>query len=165
MPSTGRVGHADHQDWRATCKKAVNLLKQNPNSKIMVASDFKFKGLAEVNLYEKILRGMGVRKEDIIIISEGYETISQLMVAFKKATELQKQLIVISTFLHFPRVWWLTRGKKKNVKHKVVFGIPRPKEAVVDVILAILFPIIDLMGLREWFQDVTTKRRMGGKPS
>jgi len=58
-------------------------------------------------------------------------------------------------------VWWLCRGK--GVKHKVVFGIPRPFEIFYDITLAITFPIIDLLGKREWFLKKVTARRESGK--
>lgn len=156
LPRKGRFGRKSWQDWYRGCKTAVALALEHDAS-ILVASSFRTEdGTREVEFYRRVLEEMGASVE---VVEEGFETIGQLDAAFKAAAG--KQPIVISSILHFPRVWWLCRGK--NTKHSVVWGIPRPSEAIADIFLAFLFPIIDRLGWRGRFQKWSIRRRAAGK--
>lgn len=155
-PKRGRVGREYWQDWYRGCVKAVALATEH-NAQILVASAFKADGIPEAEFYQEVLEGIDAT--DIVVIKEGLETIGQLDAAFKAATG--KNLIVVSSILHFPRVRRLCRGK--GVQHKVVWGIPRPSEAIADIFLTFLFPIIDLFGWRGRFQRWSIRRRVAGK--
>ena len=156
--SQGRIGPRELQDWYRGCILAAKIVNSAPNYHVVVASGFKNGEYIETEFYHKILCEM-VSKEKIYTISYGVETISQLDAFFSQRYD--GKIIVISTFLHFPRVWWLCRGK--GVKHKVVFGIPRPKEMIADIILTFVFPIIDILGMRQWFLKKVSARRESGK--
>ncbi len=152
------------QDYYKGCLKAVKLANNDPVCKILMPSTFQVYGMYEADVYKIILNNLGILSCQIHYVAnkkDGLETIGQLEATFKMAKKEQARLIVISTLFHFPRVWWLCRDK--NVKHEVVFGIPRPSEVISDIILAFLFPFIDLVGLRKWFQKVTIKKRLKGK--
>ena len=128
----GRVGSVYLQDWYQGVKKAVGLLKKIPNSKILIVSDVHIDGEEhEADIYVRALRGLGVRGEDMIVVKDCYETIGQIDIIKRMAKEHKARLIFVSTFMHYPRVRWLTTGMK--AKHYVAFGIPRPREAVTDV--------------------------------
>jgi len=156
LPRKGRFGPKSWQDWYRGCKAAVALALGHDAS-ILVASAFETEGTPETEFYREILEGMGAT--DVVVIKEGLETIGQLDAAFKAAAG--RGLVVVSSVFHFPRVWWLCRGK--SVRHRVVWGIPRPSEAIVDILLAILFPLIDFFGWRDKFQKRSEGRRVAGK--
>lgn len=157
LPRKGRFGRESWQDWYRGCRVAVALALEHDAS-ILVASAFKTKdGTREAEFYREVLERMGVAK--VVVVEEGLETIGQLDAAFKAAAG--RDLVVVSSAFHFPRVWWLCRGK--SVRHHVVWGIPRPSEAIVDILLAILFPLIDFFGWRDKLQKRSEDRRVAGK--
>ena len=155
-PKRGRVGPEEWQDWYRGCVRAVALASEQ-NAPIVVPSAFRTGNVSEADFYRIVLKKMGAA--DVEAVDEGLETIGQLEAVFKAAAG--KKLIVVSSILHFPRVWWLCRGK--GVQHSVVWGIPRPSEAIVDIVLALIFPIVDLLGWRSKFQKWSVRRRKAGK--
>lgn len=103
----------------------------------------------------------GAKKSEIQEVQCTYETIGELEYALSLAEKEHAWLVIITTILHFPRVWWLTRGKNK-VDRQIVFGIPRPLEAFTDIIGMIVFPIIDLLGFRKVWQKHIRDQRIQG---
>ncbi|MGC9602345.1 MAG: ElyC/SanA/YdcF family protein [Minisyncoccia bacterium] len=162
---TGRYGPVEWQDWYRGLVKAKTLLElykaQGVPAKILVLSAVQVTSeKSEVEIYTWALKKLGVDDGDIMVINKTQETIEQTeMVAMfiKKGI----QVVIISTWLHYLRVRWLCRGLK--AKHYIVWGIPRPREAITDIMLTVLFPPIDLCGGREWFLKKTRERRLAGK--
>ena len=160
--TTGRVGAIDKQDWFNGLVKAKELLAQFPNSKILVLSNVQVAGeVHEAELYYWALKQIGVYDRDILIVRKAQETIEQIAIAREVAKKEGARLVVISTWLHYPRVRWLMSGM--GAEHHVAFGIPRPREAVTDIVLTFLFPLLDLFGKREWFMQKVNERRLSGK--
>lgn len=159
VPEKGRFGPTYLQDWFKCCVKAHSLMA--PNDKIFITSAFRPGGEWEAEVYKKTLLGLGVPETQLEIRHQGLETTEQLEAIYAMAKKEEAEIVLISTFLHFPRVWWLTRGKE--IKHSVLFGIPRPIEACTDIILAILYPLIDLLGFQKKFLAYTKTRRKKGK--
>lgn len=158
----GRLGPVQLQDWYQGVKKAVTLFRRTPNSTVLVISNVHIQEEEhEADIYKKTLSKFNIHDENLLVVKDCYETIGQIDMIKKIAKEQSYKLIFISTFLHFPRVWWLARGM--NVKHCVAFGLPRPREAITDIILSFLFPIIDVLGGRVWFQEKVVGRREEGK--
>ncbi len=156
-PRRGRVGPEEWQDWYRGCVRAVALASEQ-DAPILVPSAFKIgDGISEAGFYRIVLKKTGAA--DVEAVDEGLETIGQLEAVFKAATG--KKLIVVSSILHFPRVWWLCRGK--GAQHSVIWGIPRPSEAITDLVLAFIFPFIDVFGLKDEFQKRSVRRRETGK--
>lgn len=154
----GRIGPVELQDWYQGINKAVLLFSRLPNSKILVISNVHISGEEhEADIYQRVLNEKSVEDKDLIIRKECFETIAQIDAIKKIAEEQNYKLVFVSTFLHFPRVWWLARGM--NVAHYIAFGIPRPREALTDIVLTFLFPIIDIFGGRIWFQEKVIARR------
>jgi hypothetical protein len=151
------------QDWHATISKAAELYRQDPtHTRIAVITSFQATGdRSEMAIYKDALAGLRVPSHAILRITEGNETLRQLEVVEKLRSDIDAQLTIISTCLHYPRVRWLCRGK--GYQHHVGWGIPRPKEAITDILLAIAFPlIIDPLGLRDWFTKKVVSRRASG---
>ncbi|HWB33881.1 MAG TPA: ElyC/SanA/YdcF family protein [Candidatus Paceibacterota bacterium] len=160
--ATGRYGPRAWQDWYRGLLKARNILSASPDSCILVISAVHITGeKSEEELYVKALEELGVKRGKLVVIRKAQETIEQIRIAVDMGRSLGLQPVFISTWLHYPRVRWLCRGMQ--ARHVVAWGIPRPREAITDVVLAFLFPVIDLAGKREWFLNRVTKRRMMGK--
>ncbi len=162
LPFKGRVGKLEDQDWFVTCQLAVERLRKSPRSKIAIISDVEIPGAGhEAHHYLQTFTKMGVSDGQILFIKAEHETIGQIERALIEASRRNMRLMFISSALHYPRVRWLTLGK--NVSHRVVYGTPRPKEALTDLLLAVAFPVLDLLGFRRKFQEMTRKRRLSGK--
>lgn len=159
IPRKGRYGPDHLQDWYGECVKACRLMTSE--GKIFISTAFECNGQSEAEVYENTLKEMGIKENQMEICCQGVETTEQLEAIYMVAAREKEVPVIISTFLHFPRVWWLTRGKK--VEHRVAFGIPRPWEAVTDLGLTIAYPLIDVLGLKNKFLAYTKTRRKKGK--
>jgi hypothetical protein len=156
------VGPREWQDWYRGLVKSAKLLERY-GGKILVLSNVQVHGERhEADLYEEALKEIlgPLFENNVIVIKEAQETIEQLEKAKRYSEESDMDLVVVSTFLHYLRVRWLSMGD--HLKHHFAFGIPRPKEALTDIILTFLFPVIDGMGWREKFLDKVVKRRESG---
>ncbi len=154
----GRVGPRRWQDWYVSCYRAT-LLAQGSNTIVLVVSGFIESHFDEAECYKKALEESGVA--NIVLIREGMETIGQLESALGRLN-WDDSLTVIASLPHWPRVWWLTHHDAR-VQRQIVVGIPRPKELVTDLILAIAFPMIDSIGLRGWWLGRIESKRAKGK--
>ncbi|OGZ43903.1 MAG: hypothetical protein A3J55_00525 [Candidatus Ryanbacteria bacterium RIFCSPHIGHO2_02_FULL_45_17b] len=162
----GRIGPTRWQDWFRGLRRAVTIAKVIPNAEILILSNVRVANQPhEADLYSEALAEMGVIS--FRVIRECYETIEQINYSIDLAIQERKNLIFVSTFLHYLRVEWLilTHPDRKlvEVKHYSVLGIPRPKEALTDIVLTVLFPLIDLVGGRQWFLRAVNSRRLTGK--
>lgn len=110
----------------------------------------------------KKLRVFRVDEKDIIVIREAQETVGQLKKAWAIAQEKKLELVIVSTFLHFPRVYWICLKDGIKAQHYIALGMPRPGEALRDIALWFIFPIIDLTGQRERFLKYVEERRLRG---
>ena len=155
----GRVGPREQQDWYRAAIKAGRMQASAPDSKILLVSATKVEGTKGDLFYYGELFDRSA--PHVVSIEAGLETVTQLGAAEWAAKKAEAKLVVISTWLHYPRVRWLCRGK--NFEHHWVFGIPRLKEVKNDVLLIFLFPLIDILGLRAWFLRRVLERREGGK--
>ena len=160
-PAKGRWGSIEDQDWYHGVRLAAHIAKNDPLSRILVISDFHVPGCEQdADTYNRALLELGVPASSIEIIRKESETCGQLNLTFKMASR-KDSVTIISSFLHWPRVLWLTLGKKCT--RRIVFGHPRPKEAFTDIILAFIFPALDLLGLRNFFLRRVLSRRKKGK--
>jgi len=152
----------EYRGWYRECMKALELVDVLTDSKIIVASSVKIGSKKEIDCYRFAFRRLGIENSSVEFFDYGFETISQLDFAFVMAQKRNEELIIISTLFHFPRAWWLSRNCPVKIKHKIVFGITDIKEVLVDIALDFIFPIIDVLGCRKWFQNLTIERRQSG---
>lgn len=161
----GRIGPKEKQDWYLGLLSAVRLFKaeESDEAVICVASENRFHGLLETDVYVDALRELGVPLKSIEVYAEGRETIGQIAAVMKRCKPLTDTVVLIASLLHWPRCCYLM-GDYSPKNHKCIpcSGLPRPSEAVTDIVLNGLFPIIDLLGGREWFLRKTTQRRAAG---
>lgn len=159
--TAGRIGPTRCQDWYRAVVRSVALAEASSSPAFLIVTAF----YAAHENREAIIYGNAIRalvpNAHILVIPQGLETVEQIEVALAFAKQTRQSIYLVSTLLHFPRVWWLARGN--SARHRVVVGIPRPREAVTDIVLAFLFPLLDLAGLRQWFLYRARRRRQRGK--
>lgn len=174
----GRNGEHEDQDWVLVVKKAIEIYRESVSAGIpavMVAvTGFKNKSSAfsEIHYYREELMRRGFEDgEGVEFLSQGIDTTTQLLAAYRFAKAHNACMYVVSTQLHFVRVSWITWWDKVkglhdlDIKHFVPdrVGIPRKEEIKNDLILMFLFIIIDILGLRSQFLAYVEKRRATGK--
>jgi hypothetical protein len=161
FPTKGRFGEVGHQDWYRGLKKAVDLAEKT-KGRVLVITGFKADGyMSEADCYQRVLKILGKAVRDLVVIEKGQETAEELEIAIELAKEKNARLIVISTFMHYPRVRWICRGQK--IEHWMVFGLPRIREFFTDLLMWFAYPIIETAGKKEVFIEWVNKRRKGGK--
>ncbi|MES2203534.1 MAG: ElyC/SanA/YdcF family protein [Patescibacteria group bacterium] len=163
---TGRIGADELQDWYAGCALAADLLHRyrdagEPAIVLLVGALQAVGERPEVDNQLTALERLGLHQRDITVVRTGTDTIGQLEAAVDYARVWDSDLVVVSTFLHYPRVRWLCRGK--GYRHFVAWGRPRPYEAVTDLIATPLYPIVDKLGLVERGRKKVLERRASGK--
>ncbi|MBI2474669.1 MAG: YdcF family protein [Candidatus Taylorbacteria bacterium] len=138
------------------------ILEHGGSPDILVLSAVHIKGSrAEADYYVEALKKLGA--QNVSIERRGFDTIGQLQIAKAIAAEKKADLIIISTATHYLRVRWLCITEAVKAKHYITSGIPRPREAITDIILTFLFPIIDILGLRKKYLALISTRRKSGK--
>jgi hypothetical protein len=165
IPAKGRYGPRTWQDWHRACIKAARLAAKHQDSIVLISSSFSTPQEGpEILLYKQILFNLGVPSSRIITIPEGNETIGQLHSAWRYAQTHDRELIVVHTLTHTLRVWYLCwkDDMKAQTRIGAIFALPRPKEVIIDGVLTVLFPVLDLFGRREKFLAKLHARRAGG---
>lgn len=159
----GRYGDVYKQDWYRGIKKAKDLALLLPFSSICFLSNFACDKQSEMEIYCNAASDIGISETLLRKIPYGYETIGQVEYAGELAKQENAKIIFISTLSHFPRVWWICKRAGITAQHKIVFGIPRPMEIITDIVLIFLYPVIDLLGKKSWFQNKLIQHRKEGK--
>ena len=107
-----------------------------------------------------------VKKEKLYIEEYGYDTLSQLRFTLNICKINNQNLLIVSSLTHYPRVIWivnrLNKKYKVNVKHEIALGIPRLHDALYDIPLILIYPIIDLLGFSDKFSRIIKNRRANG---
>ena len=116
-----------------------------------------------MKIYCDAASDIGISETILRKIPYGYETIGQVEYVGELAKQENANIIFISSLSHFPRVWWICKRAGIIAQHKIAFGIPRPTEIISDTALIFLYPIIDLFGMKKWFQRKLIQRRKEGK--
>lgn len=159
---TGRIGPTRYQDWFRSLILAKTVLNRLKSAQILIISNVHVaQEQSEAELYSDALTSLGVVDKNIRIMKEAQETIGQIDIAHRLAKNENAKLIIISTLFHYPRVRWLSRNIE--ARHLIAVGIPRPREAVTDLVLSLLFPLLELTGKKKWFMEAVTARRIKGK--
>lgn len=165
FPEKSRWGSKELQDFWHSCAKAAMILdeNQNPESKILLITNFQTNEGNEADYFSEILIDLDVDYNKIKVIREGVETLEQLLTAKYLVENDGSKLLIVCTFLHFLRVRWICWMEEIEARFKVAFGLPEPKNAVMNIILTAVYPILDLLGCSGWFQNLVIKRREKGK--
>ena len=166
----GRIGIRRRQDWYRALVKAVKLSVKLDAGILLLTNNKVANAEPETHYYSEALEEFECERctywEELagkryIVVRECQETISQVERSIEIAKEHCLGPVFVSTFMHYLRVRWLARAWKAD--HYSAFGIPRPREALSDLILIFLFPIVDGLGWRRHFQERIQARREQGK--
>jgi hypothetical protein len=159
-----RYGSKEKQDWYQILEKTAHVFRESDPemTMVLVVSENCFGGIAETETYVDNLIELGIPSRNIEIIRKGRETIGQMNAAVETCEAMVDTTVFVCSRLHWLRVHGLAAEYSKNTEVVSVGGIPRPIEAVTDLLLAFVFPTIDLFGGRDWFIRKTTGRRAAG---
>jgi hypothetical protein len=165
----GRIGPWQLQDGYRIVKKAVELAndKKSDGTLLLTATKPKDSIKSELDYMFEVTAIEDLKSGHLYVTSKCFDTPSQIDYAIKLADlSGYGKLLILCSPLHYLRVKWIVAripiDSDLKISCKVVFGIPRPKEVVTDIILTFIYPIIDTLGLDTWFRSWTEKRRLDG---
>ena len=140
---------------------AAEVQRACPDSVIYVPSAFGQTGSkSEYDFYKEELGKNGVPSDALFMDRHGYETVEQCELALTLAKKENAALTVISTYVHFRRIRYLFR--ERRVEHYIAYGTPNRWLQFTHIVLAAGFPLIDALGLREWWKQRIIRRRLKG---
>lgn len=149
-------------DWRQQCRLAAVLQRERSDAVIYVPSAFRQSGApSELEFYGERLRAEGVPETAMRLEARGLETVEQCELAIDLAQREHARLTAVTCRVQLARVKYLLRHH--DVEHIVAHGTPNAWLRVSNAILAIVFPIIDQLGLRASWKRWTARRRLEGK--
>ena len=161
-PHSGRSESLNEQDWYKGLQKALEIFE--PGDKILIISDVQIAGEKhEADIYFDTLINLGADASNIETIRAGEETVGQIHVADREATQRDIKLVFIVTATHYSRVKWIVWFDNIDAVVIKVGGLPRKSERLTDFILTFLFPIIDILSLRSTFLKKVIEKRSEGK--
>lgn len=155
----GRIGPEELQDWYRQCVKAVQLARRR-NAPLVTSSSFVMKdSVSDEEQYGRVISLLGC---ELVRLGVGDNTIDQLAELKSYARQHGVKIVLVATWLHYLRVKWLCMRENVDADVFISGGMPRPKEAITDLILTILYPLIDLLGKKEAFERYIRSRRALG---
>ncbi len=161
-PHLPRPGPSEQYDWLVQCRMAASLQRGLPGSVVYVPSAFHQAGSrSELDFYGEELRGEGVSEDALLLEPHGFETVEQCERALALARSKDARLLVITCYVHFPRVRYLLRGHA--VEHCIAWGTPSAWLRFTHQVLGIGFRVIDALGLREPWKRLVGRRRLSGR--
>lgn len=156
-----RLGPEWAQDWYRQCVAAVRMSRKTGDEVVTTSCFVSKSGVSDEDEYIRVVNQLGRR---ITALHKGLDTMGQLMAMKEYADKNSAHLVIVVTLLHYPRVLWLCHRKRVKVAFFVVSGgIPRPREAVTDLVSIFFYPVIDLLGLGDKLTGWVQARRQMGK--
>ena len=161
-PHLDRPGSVEQFDWRVQCRLAADLQRTTPESIIYVPSAFRQAGTkSEIEFYRGQLLEEGVPEASLRLEPRGLETVEQCELALAVANREQSSLAVVVCEVQARRVRHLMKGHE--VKFIIARGTPNQWLQFTNLILGVLFPVVDALGLRGWWKQRIAGRRLQGK--
>lgn len=160
-----RIGPKEWQDWHRQVEITIRIARgmERNGSKFSIAmiSGFKLKGkLSEIEIYRGAFSSLAPETK-INAYNEANDTISQVKKALELGKKCNADVVFVSTWMQYPRVAYLSRGKR--AMHYCVFGIPQPFYFFIDIMCIFLQPISDFLGITGIFQNIILRRREKGR--
>lgn len=161
-PHLPRAGAVEQSDWHEQCRLAAQLQRRCGDAVIYVPSAFCQCGAkSELEFYSEQLRAVGVPADALRLDRQGLDTVEQCELAVALAKEMEARMIVVACRSQHWRVRYLLRHE--SVEFVVADGTPSAWLRFTNVVLTMLFPIIDCLGLREWWKHRVRRRRESGR--
>ncbi len=167
MPKTpySRIGPTAWQDYYRQSERTVEIARQLVASgnevTIAIISAFQPPGKpSEIDIYRQALSGVGPELT-IRAYRDATDTVGQIERSFGLAAEMGASPVFISTWMHYPRVRYLTRGRR--ARHYGAFGIPQPAFLFLDPFFLIFQPVGDFLGITGWFRRAIIRERERGR--
>lgn len=156
----GRRGSAKSQDWWIALAYAVKIAQQVEKPMFLVYTGFHAdRDESEADLYLRALR-FAAPDISVLVYRKGVETVGHVEGARTVARQMGEKIIFVPTRLHYWRVRGLLPGE--DVRRPLQWGQMRPREVFTDLVLTGVFPVIDKLGLRSVFLEMTIGRREKG---
>ena len=161
-PHLQRTGDKTNFDWHEQCRLAAATQKIESDSIIYVPSAFQQKGTrSELDFYQERLNAEGVADDSMVLEMKGLDSVEQCELALEFARRLGARLIAVSCATHYRRVRYLLKGG--HVEHRIAVGTPNRWLAFTHLVLALVFPVLDALGLRHWWKLWVARRRLEGR--
>lgn len=160
-----RVGPLAWQDYYRQLVRTVDIaaqLKATGNEVVVgIISAFQPSGRpSEVEIYSRMLHdlepGLAIRA-----YSETNDTVGQIERSLDLALEIGATPVFVTTWMHYPRVRYLARGRP--ALHFGALGVPQPLFMSIDPFCLIFQPIGDALGITDSFRRVIIREREQGR--
>lgn len=158
--SDGRIGPPSKQDWFRQCQKAVKLAT-SPGDRVIACSANRLPGTStlETTSYQHVVRAL---EGSVEAYEEGTETVSHVLASQTQARALDAPLVLIVTWTHFLRAWFIVWRYNIQARIEVAWGLPRPREVFTDAGLTFLHPIMYWCGREAKLLEYVQGRRKAG---
>jgi hypothetical protein len=160
-----RIGPSTWQDYYQQLKRTAEIarhVKERDNEVVIaIISAFRPAGHpSEIDIYSQALYKLA---PELTVLSyrETNDTYGQVENGFRLASEMRAVPVFITTWMHYPRVRYLARGRA--AQHYAAFGIPQPFFLFIDPFCLIFQPIGDLLGITEFFRRAIIREREQGR--
>lgn len=149
------------QDWYQILAKTIQY-QSRAKCSVVIPTAVELKGEEpELHTFARYAREMGI--QSLHLFPRGDDTYSQIAFARGHFTQ-GEEIVVACSVLHFPRVWWIAQREGLDVKRWIIaWGLPRLADFFFDPLLTVLYPIIDLCGLKFIFWELVSHRRRAGR--
>jgi hypothetical protein len=160
-----RIGPTTWQDYyrqlARTAHVAHQLYSNGDEVVIAVFSAFHPDGQrSERSVYAEVLATLAPDIR-VTVYKEANDTVGQIKRGLSFADTIGATPIFIATWMHYPRVRYLARGRR--ARYCGAFGIPHPAFFFIDLFCLIAQPIGDFLGISNRFRQVIIREREQGR--
>ena len=160
-----RIGPAAWQDYYRQIKRTVELAGhlrvEGHDVVIAVISGFQPDGQpSEREIYANTIHQLAPALT-VRVYNETNDTVGQIERGFSLARQMAARPTFIATWLHYPRVRYLSKGRP--AKFLCAFGLPHPAFLFIDLFCLIAQPIGDLLGVSDFFRKTIIHQRDRGR--
>lgn len=142
-----RIGPLALQDYYQQLKRTGEIARELKamGNEVAIAIISAFHPLgspSEIAVYSQILLKLAPELT-VLSYKETNDTAGQVERGFRLASEMAAVPVFITTWMHYPRVRYLARGRP--AQHYAAFGIPQPLFLFIDPFCLVFQPIGDVL--------------------
>ncbi|MES2059771.1 MAG: hypothetical protein V4438_01940 [Patescibacteria group bacterium] len=149
-----RFGRSEKQDCYMQCVKVKEILDEDPDAMIIIATRFGMERESEMAYYLRTLKNLGADQDRIVEIPQGLETISQIKIGRDMAKESKAELYFIVSWVHWLRVKFFSRLYGIKAHSIAVGGMARPWDVLIEILFILIYPIFVIPPLRALFHGI-----------